>query len=86
MAIDTIKEISGLTWMDVSKLAVNFAICCFEDNTLEELNEDHRPCMADITDLSNWGITQEEWSWAIETARVARESDTSILSTGQISW
>lgn len=82
----SIKEISGMTWLDASKQAIDFAVCCFEDTTLAELSEDHRPVVADLTDMSNWDITAEEWSWAIETARIAKEYNTSILSTGQIAW
>ena len=47
-----------------------FAIACIEMNSLSELEEPHTPEDADESDMKNWGISAQEWSDAIEAARL----------------
>lgn len=46
----------------------NFAVACFDMNSIDELQAPHAPIDADETDCQNWGITPEEWSDAVEAA------------------
>jgi hypothetical protein len=46
----------------------NFATACFDQNSIAELESPHAPEDADLDECSNWGITPEEWSDAIEAA------------------
>ena len=46
----------------------NFAVACYDMNSLSELQESHTPNDADESDMRTWGITAEEWSDALEAA------------------
>ncbi|MCK5431322.1 MAG: hypothetical protein KAJ03_01195 [Gammaproteobacteria bacterium] len=53
----------------------NFAKSCLEMNTLKELSESHTPEEADESDMKNWDISAQEWSDAIEAARLDMIAD-----------
>ncbi len=70
--------------MYIEKLAGQtryFAEACYNTNNLEELRSPHAPEDADSTDCKTWGITPDEWSQAIEVARLEREE---IIKEGHI--
>ena len=45
----------------------NFAVACYDQNTVAELKESLEQ-EADKIDMSEWGITEEEWRDAISAA------------------
>lgn len=49
----------------------NFAAACYNDNSLAELSAPHSPSDANKRDCETWGISPQEWSDAIEAARLA---------------
>ncbi len=49
-----------------------FSEACYDENSIEELQEPHAPENADETDCKTWGITAQEWSEAIEVALTER--------------
>jgi hypothetical protein len=52
----------------------NFAVACYEGNSIEELREALRND-ADPVDCDQWGISPEEWTNAIEAALNERLAD-----------
>lgn len=58
---------------EINKLSGNerkFAIACIEMNSVEELTELHTPDDADEIDCKEWDISPQEWSNAVEAARL----------------
>jgi hypothetical protein len=43
----------------------NFAVACYNMNTLDELYEATEP---DTADMNSWGISAQEWGYAIRAA------------------
>lgn len=50
----------------------NFAVACFDGNTMEELENASHFC-ADEGDMKGWDISREEWHDAIKTALEERK-------------
>lgn len=53
---------------DLEGKAKEFAMACYDMNSIEELEACHASGDADDTDCAEWGITADEWSQAIEAA------------------
>lgn len=52
--------------------AEKFRDACIDTNTVSELEQDWQP--GNRADLEEWGITREEWDWAVsEALRIRRE-------------
>lgn len=48
--------------------AKEFAIACYDTNTLDELSGALRSDKADKTDMQEWSINEQEWREAITAA------------------
>ena len=53
----------------------NFAVACYNENTIEELQAPHTPADYDPTDCFIWTMTPEEWSEGIRAALNERIND-----------
>lgn len=53
----------------------DFAVACYDSNTLVEMARPHATIDADDTDCREWGITAVQWSQAIEAALRQRIAD-----------
>ena len=53
------------------KQAVEFCRACIEMNSVDELEDGIR----DIQSMRDWGLTNQEYDWAIETAVRVLKSD-----------
>lgn len=59
----------------------NFALACYEQNSREELVQavlDYLDHGANETDCTTWGISEEEWSGAVDTALMMIVDDKKI--------
>jgi len=63
--------------------AVQFAIACYDGNSMQELVEGLNES-PDMTDCQTWGISPEEWKGAIELAFRARSAGLSISDDGSL--
>ncbi|MBA7533682.1 hypothetical protein ES705_25925 [subsurface metagenome] len=46
----------------------NFAVACFDTNSVAELQDSHDPRDADPIDLRAWHINADEWADAVQAA------------------
>lgn len=69
---------------NVSDNAIQFAVACFEMNSISELESGYCDCYADATDCDTWKIDGHEWHWAIAAALYAKKNDGSILDDGRV--
>jgi hypothetical protein len=70
--VKNLEYIKKNNWDDNKEAVLNFAVACYETNTIEELKKDLEP---DETDMKEWGIDADQWRLAIECALGELESE-----------
>lgn len=76
--MNPIEELTGQT--------KSFAVHCFENKTLEELQQPHSPDDADPEACKKWRITPRHWSVAMEAAlqcRLEQAEQPDVIPTGE---
>ncbi len=78
-----ISNHAEITYRAATHNAIGFAQACFDQNTVDEL-EEAESGFADMSDCQTWNINEDEWRWAIVTAKYAKVHDGSISDSGRI--